>query len=72
VERTGNLIEGFEGSRIREAAEAFTYAVMAPQFGDAFFDLTPAAKLTLFSQIMQLEAFNLLHHCPVSFKAACT
>jgi DNA repair exonuclease SbcCD ATPase subunit len=35
--------------------EAFTYAVMIPQFGDAFFDLAPGDKLTLFSQIMELD-----------------
>ena len=40
---------------LRLGPEAFSYAVMLPQFGDAFFDLAPAAKLTLFSDIMQLD-----------------
>lgn len=40
---------------LRIGPEAFTYAVMAPQFGQAFFDLTPSDKLTLFSQIMELD-----------------
>lgn len=40
---------------LRIGPEAFTYAVMVPQFGDSFFDLQPAAKLTLFSQIMELD-----------------
>ena len=29
--------------------------MMLPQFGESFFDLSPAAKLTLFSQIMGLD-----------------
>ena len=40
---------------LRIGPEAFTYAVMIPQFGDAFFDLSPSDKLTLFSQIMELD-----------------
>lgn len=40
---------------LRIGPEAFTYAVMIPQFGDAFFDLAPGDKLTLFSQIMELD-----------------
>lgn len=40
---------------IQLAPEAFTYAVMLPQFGESFFDLSPAAKLSLFSDIMELE-----------------
>ena len=35
--------------------EAFTYSVILPQFGQSFFELTPANKLTLFSQIMGLD-----------------
>lgn len=40
---------------LRLGPDAFVYAVMLPQFGESFFDLTPAAKLTLFSQIMELD-----------------
>jgi DNA repair exonuclease SbcCD ATPase subunit len=40
---------------LRIGPQAFTYAVMIPQFGDAFFDLSPGDKLTLFSQIMELD-----------------
>ena len=40
---------------LRLGPEAFTYAVLLPQFGESFFDLAPAAKLTLFSQIMELD-----------------
>ena len=35
--------------------ESFCYSVILPQGGDAFFDLTPTAKLNLFSQIMELD-----------------
>lgn len=41
--------------QLRLGPDAFTYAVMIPQFGEHFFDLTPAEKLTLFSQIMELD-----------------
>lgn len=34
---------------------SFVYAVIMPQFGQSFFELTPAEKLTLFSQIMGLD-----------------
>jgi DNA repair exonuclease SbcCD ATPase subunit len=40
---------------LRLGPEAFTYAVLLPQFGESFFDLLPSAKLTLFSQIMELD-----------------
>lgn len=40
---------------LRLTPEAFLYSVMLPQFGLSFFDLSPAAKLTLFSDIMGLE-----------------
>lgn len=40
---------------IRLGPEAFCYAVILPQFGSSFFDLTPANKLTLFSEIMELD-----------------
>lgn len=40
---------------LRIGPEAFTYAVMLPQFGESFFDLAPAAKLSLFSEIMELD-----------------
>ena len=35
--------------------EDFTYSVMFPQFGQAFFDKAPGDKLTLFSTIMKLD-----------------
>lgn len=35
--------------------EAFLHSVIMPQFGESFFDLSPAAKLTLFSEIMELD-----------------
>ena len=40
---------------MRIGPQAFTYAVLIPQFGDAFFDLSAGDKLTLFSQIMELD-----------------
>ncbi len=40
---------------LRLGPEAFLYSVILPQFGASFFDLTPAAKLTLFSDIMGLD-----------------
>lgn len=40
---------------LRLTQPQFTYAVMFPQFADSFFDLAPAAKLALFSEIMGLE-----------------
>lgn len=40
---------------LRMSPEAFLHAVMLPQFGESFFDLTPTAKLALFSQIMGLD-----------------
>jgi DNA repair exonuclease SbcCD ATPase subunit len=40
---------------LRIGPQAFMYAVMIPQFGDAFFDLSAGDKLTLFSQIMELD-----------------
>jgi DNA repair exonuclease SbcCD ATPase subunit len=41
--------------RLGLSPDAFLYAMMLPQFGESFFDLAPAAKLTLFSQIMGLD-----------------
>lgn len=35
--------------------DSFLYSVVMPQFGQSFFELTPTAKLTLFSQIMGLD-----------------
>lgn len=35
--------------------EAFSHAVIMPQFGDSFFDLAPTAKLNLLSQVIQLD-----------------
>ncbi len=40
---------------LRLAPDAFTHAVLIPQFGDAFFDLSASDKLTLFSKIMDLD-----------------
>jgi DNA repair exonuclease SbcCD ATPase subunit len=40
---------------LRLGPETFTYAVLLPQFGESFFALLPAAKLTLFSEIMGLD-----------------
>lgn len=40
---------------LRLTPVAFLYSVILPQFGDAFFDLAPSAKLTLFSDIMGLD-----------------
>lgn len=40
---------------IRMTADMFLYAFMTPQVGDMFFDLKPALKLSLFSQIMGLD-----------------
>lgn len=41
--------------RLGIGSEAFLHSVMLPQFGDSFLDLQPAAKLTLFSQVMELD-----------------
>lgn len=35
--------------------EAFIYSVLNPQFGTSFFNLSPSAKLSLFSEIMNLN-----------------
>jgi DNA repair exonuclease SbcCD ATPase subunit len=40
---------------LRLGPDSFLYSIMLPQFGESFFDLLPAAKLTLFSQIMGLD-----------------
>jgi DNA repair exonuclease SbcCD ATPase subunit len=40
---------------IRLGPEAFTYAVLMPQFGDSFFDLRPEPKLKIFTEIMELD-----------------
>ena len=42
---------------LRLTPDAFTYAVLIPQFGEAFFDLSATDKLTLFSKIMELDAW---------------
>lgn len=42
-------------NNLRLGPEAFLYAVMLPQFGESFFDLTPTGKLTLLSQILDLD-----------------
>lgn len=40
---------------IRLNQEAFNAAIVMPQFGKSFFDLTPTTKLELFSQVMDLD-----------------
>lgn len=40
---------------LRLTPESCTYSIIAPQFGDTFFDLKPEKKLTLFTQIMGLD-----------------
>ena len=40
---------------IRLTPTSFLYSVILPQFNEAFFDLGPTQKLTLFSQIMELD-----------------
>lgn len=35
--------------------DAFLHSVMLPQFGNSFFDLKPADKLALFTQVMDLD-----------------
>ena len=43
--------------RLRLNPDAFTYAVILPQFGQSFFELKPTDKLALFSQIMDLDSW---------------
>lgn len=43
--------------RLRLNYESFLYSVIIPQSGNSFLDLTPAEKLTLFSQIMDLDVW---------------
>lgn len=40
---------------IRLNYDSFTYSVISPQFGESFMALSPSAKLTLFSDIMNLD-----------------
>lgn len=40
---------------LRLSPDAFLYSVIFPQFGESFFDLAASSKLTLFSQILELE-----------------
>lgn len=40
---------------IRLNQEAFNCSVVLPQFGESFFDLAPAKKLEIFSQVMNLD-----------------
>jgi len=35
--------------------ESFLYAIVIPQYGESFLDKTPGEKLTLFSEIMELD-----------------
>lgn len=54
--RTGNTTDQDAVNKyLRLSPEAFLYSVIMPQFGDAFFDLTPSAKLNVFSSIMDSE-----------------
>lgn len=68
VERTQNpnglYIHAEQTSKVEQSAvddliglnqEAFGFSIMMPQFGDSFFDLKPAEKLTLFTQILSLD-----------------
>lgn len=52
---THNLDQATLERYLRLSPEAFLYSVILPQFGESFFDLAPAAKLALFSQIMELD-----------------
>lgn len=40
---------------IRLNQEAFNASIVLPQFGRSFFDLSPTEKLTMFSQVMDLD-----------------
>ena len=40
---------------INLSPDAFLYSVMMPQYNQSFYELTPAAKLSFFSQIMGLD-----------------
>jgi DNA repair exonuclease SbcCD ATPase subunit len=40
---------------IRLNQEAFNNSMILPQFGESFLDLSPSAKLTMFSQVMDLD-----------------
>ena len=52
----GQLVEQHAINKLlRLNEEAFTYSVIIPQFGKSFFDLSPTQKLTVFSQIMELD-----------------
>src|SRR6266853_1333945 len=42
-------------THIRLNFDSFLYTVINTQFGQSFFSLTPSAKLTLFSDIMELD-----------------
>ena len=42
-------------AKLRIGPDAFTYAIMIPQYGKAFFELAPGDKLTLFSNVMELD-----------------
>lgn len=42
-------------AELRLNQEAFACAVILPQFGESFFDLTPTKKLEMFSQVMDLD-----------------
>ncbi len=55
----GNKAETVTQDRIDELirlkSETFLHSVILPQLGDMFFDMKPASKLTLFSEIMELD-----------------
>jgi DNA repair exonuclease SbcCD ATPase subunit len=49
------VVQGDLLKALRLSQQAFTFSVIFPQKGDWFFELKPSEKLTLFSQIMNLE-----------------
>ncbi len=55
-ERGSNMIDQAAlEKKLRLTPEQFDYAIMMPQFGESFFDLTANAKLTLLSKILGLD-----------------
>lgn len=52
----GTVVEqGAINTAIRLNPESFVYSVIMPQFNQSFFELGPAVKLNLFSQILDLD-----------------
>jgi DNA repair exonuclease SbcCD ATPase subunit len=50
-----SIDQGAIEQKLRLGFEAFKHSIMFPQFHQAFFDLPPSEKLSLFSDIMELE-----------------